>query len=160
MNTASLEKYYPTLKKKIAAMLHRQGTNPQDIDSIVNISIYKAWVKLQAQPDSTEQDLVKLSLYIASHRRIDQIRTNTIHAKQELQEHHHPSHTDKYFEQTVQEFIDYLSPLNDTHKKVMFMSYWCGYRNQQIADTLNMTNAAVRVTKTRSIKQLAETLKI
>lgn len=157
MNTSILDMSYKTIKRKTCSFLHKLGTNPSSVDHIFNTSIYQAWTVLNNKPEYTEQELTKLTLSIAYKRRVDDIRSTLRYTP--IEEHHHNHHTDTYFEQTPQQFIQQLKPLNDTQKQIMFMSYWYGYPNQQIADKLNMTNAAVRVTKTRSIKQLAETYK-
>jgi len=153
----TLEEYYKEFKKPVKSFLNKKYC--KEIDYIYNYAIYLAWEKLK-DTDFTKDDLLSLTLRIAYFKHIDYIRNENVNQTYQLFEEEHPLHTDTYFEQTPQEFTQYFKPLTEPQKKIMFLSYWCGFKQTQIAKQLNISHGSVRAHKHRSQRTLAEAFKV
>ena len=152
----TLEEYYKEFKKPVMSFLYRK--NCKEPDYIYNYSIYLAWNKIKDK-EFTRDQFLSLTLTIAYYKHIDYIRNQNLYQTYELFEQEHPPHTDTYFEQTPQDFAKYFKPLTETQKKIMFLSYWCGFKSTEISQQLNMSHGSVRVHKHRSQRKLAEAFK-
>ena len=55
---------------------------------------------------------------------------------------------------------DILKDLNETEREIIYLYYWEGYNQNEIADMLTLTPSNVRQIHSRAIKKLKNILKV
>lgn len=162
-NTSTLKKNQHTKQfeqnyKKVQTSLTKYFNSKRiyDNEDIVAHALSRAWEKLPL--DHTYDSFAGLSFTVAKNKNVDNIRYHekrpTLHlADVEILRVPSTSHTYSFEEYDVT-FEEYIKDLSEKDKTIFRLFYRDGHTTKEIAERMNTTDTAIRVSKTRALSTL------